>query len=228
MATTVSDGPATPPPARPNRLGVGASKAFAELPAMFRRSIFVGAMKIALPLAAVVVVGVLVAWPQIFRQEGFFRLGFSEAAVEQGAPTAVNVRFHGLDRHNRPYRVLADTATQDPADRSRTFLAKPSADVASGAGGWLIIGAKSGVYREDVRTLGLSGDITVFSDQGYEFHAITAAVDMAASTVSSDDKVWGQGPFGMLHANGLRVFDGGDRIRFTNGVRVTLWPRAKG
>jgi lipopolysaccharide export system protein LptC len=225
MATTVSDGPAKPPH-RPDLSS--ASKAFADLPDMFRRSAFVGAMKIALPLAAVTVVAVLVAWPQFFRPEGIFRLGFGENVVEPGAPTAVNVRFHGLDRHDRPYRVLADTATQDPADRSRTILAKPSADVALGNGGWLIVSANSGVFHDDARTLSLAGDIVVFSDQGYEFHGNAAAVDMAASTISSDDKVWGQGPFGQLHANGLRIMDGGERIRFIKGVRVTLWPRVRG
>ena len=54
----------------------------------------------------------------------------------------------------------------------------------------------------------------------------SAEIDFTAGTLSSDEKVWGQGPFGLLNANGLRVLDSGERIHFINGVRTTFYPQS--
>lgn len=189
-----------------------------------RRSRFVNLMKVALPVLALVLVIAVLAWPQLRRTTDEFRLSFSSVETDGGALTMAKARYHGVDEKGQPYVVTADSATQDLQDRSLITLEQLTADIITTKGEWFTLSSDTGVYREDVKQLHLSGNISIFTDMGYEFHGETADIDLGAGTVVSDDPVWGQGPFGLLQAHGLRAYDGGDRIRFINGVHTTLFP----
>lgn len=196
--------------------------------ARVRRSRFVGAMRIALPLLALVLIALLIAWPQVYRRSDGFRLAFSTIEVEDGALTMTKARYRGTDHKDQPFLVSADTATQDPNDPKRVTLDRIAADMTMRDGTWLALNANSGAYHQGEQTLTLQDDISVFTDRGYELHGISARVDLAAGTLASDDKVWGQGPFGLLRANGMRVDGNGNRVRFINGVQVTLFRNRQG
>ncbi|MEK9899787.1 MAG: LPS export ABC transporter periplasmic protein LptC, partial [Rhodospirillaceae bacterium] len=75
-------------------------------------------------------------------------------------------------------------------------------------------------------TLHLTGDVNLFHDQGYEFTTTAAQVDLVTSTASGDEPVDGQGPFGVLNAEGFRVFDSGDRVLFLGPARLTVFEGA--
>lgn len=196
--------------------------------ARVRRSRFVGAMRIALPLLALVLIALLIAWPQVYRRNDGFRLAFSTIEVEDGALTMTKARYRGTDHKDQPFLVSADTATQDPSDPKRITLDRISADMTMRDGTWLALNANAGDYHQGEQVLTLQGDISVFTDRGYELHGISARVDLAAGTLASDDKVWGQGPFGLLRSNGMRVDGNGNRVRFINGVQVTLFRNRQG
>lgn len=196
--------------------------------ARVRRSRFVGAMRIALPVLALVLIALLIAWPQVYRRSDGFRLAFSTIEVEDGALTMTKARYRGTDHKDQPFLVSADTATQDPNDSKRVTLDRIAADMTMRDGTWLALNASSGAYHQGEQVLTLQDDISVFTDRGYELHGISARVDLAAGTLASDDKVWGQGPFGLLRANGMRVDGNGNRVRFINGVQVTLFRNRQG
>ncbi len=193
-----------------------------------RRSRFVGAMRVALPLLALAVVVLVAIWPQFGRRQEGFRLLFSQLNVAQEALTMSNARYRGTDSRNQPFSITAETATQDPRNAKLIALDKLTADMTLEDGSWLSMSADSGLYEQDAQRLTLQGNVNIFSDRGYEFHALTAEIDLAAGSVASDERVWGQGPLGLLRANGLRVFDKGARIRFIEGVHTTLFPDAQG
>ncbi len=193
---------------------------------LLRRSRFVRFMKVALPLAAAAMVTMLIAWPQMRTQDPGFRLSYATVEVGKVEPSMATARFHGTDREKRPFRVTADTATQDPSERGRVLLDHLTADLSMNDGSWLSLSARSGVYHENQRQLSLSGDLSLFTERGYEFHGHSAEIDFNAGTLTSDEKVWGQGPFGLVDANGLRVLESGERIHFINGVRTTFYPRS--
>jgi len=189
-----------------------------------RRSRFVNLMKIALPIMALLLTVAVLAWPQLRRTSDEFRLSFSSLETDGGALTMAKARYHGVDAKGQPFVVTADSATQDLQDRSMITLDQLTADIITTKGEWFTLSSDTGIYREDVKQLYLSGNISIYTDMGYEFHGETAEVDLGAGTVVSDDMVWGQGPFGLLQAHGMRAYDGGDRIRFINGVHTTLFP----
>ena len=66
----------------------------------------------------------------------------------------------------------------------------------------------------------------MFHDQGYEFQTATARVDLENSTASGDEPIDGQGPFGILKAQGFRVLESGERIFFVGPATLTVFEGA--
>jgi len=186
---------------------------------------FVRFMKFVLPVGAMALVGLIAAWPQLMKRDTGFRLSYSSIGSQEMALVMNNPRFRGSDSSNQPYMVTADRAIQDPNDSKQVTLDKVAADITLNNGGWLSLTANTGVYNNNSRLLTLHGDINVFSDRGYEFHGITAEIDLATGVMASDDKVWGHASLGSIRANGMRVYDKGKAIVFINGVKTTLYPR---
>lgn len=185
---------------------------------------FVRIMKFALPLIAFALLAVMIAWPGIISQDESFTITFSSASRVDDDLRMVSPRFTGSDERGRPYFITADTAIQHVEDRNRVTLDRIQADMTLLNDAWVILTAPTGELRTDTKRLQLSGPIDLFSDRGYEFHAREALIDFTAGRIVSDEPVDGQGPFGLLAANAMEVTDGGERVMFSQGVRVTLMP----
>ncbi len=190
-----------------------------------RYSRFVGAMRLLLPLVALGLVAVVVAWPDLYDDKGF-RLTFSSLRTGGNELAMDNPRYVGRDKEGMPFEVTALSATQDKDDRTRVRLETIQADMALTDGTWISLTANHGVYRQGDEILELGGMVNLYSDRGYEFTALTASANLAAGTVVTTDPVRGQGPFGLLEANAMRVSEKGKRMLFYDGVKVTIFPGA--
>jgi lipopolysaccharide export system protein LptC len=199
-----------PPPRRPAPPRLAGLQAQAREGAAGRTvgySNFVGVMRYALPLGALFLLGLIVVWPLATgRQEGF-RISFSDAPDLDGALRMVNARYLGMDDRNQPYTVTAAEASQSEPNSPLVVLRDISADVFidDGAGQWVALTAREGLYERDKRFLDLAGDVSIFSDQGHEFHTERAHVDLGARTADGDAPVRGQGPLGLLQAGNFRL-----------------------
>ena len=193
-----------------------------------RRSRFVGLLKLVLPLIALCLVALVIAWPQIYSRYQGFGLSFADVQIDDNQLRMLNARYQGVDERNRPYVVTADSATQDPKDHKLVSLDKLNADMTLEDGGWVSLSAKSGIYHETRKFLHLTDDINVYTDRGYEFHGAVADVDFNAGTVQSDQPVQGHGPSGSINSNRMLISDKGNRLLFSNGVKVTLYPNGRG
>jgi len=190
--------------------------------ARVRKSRFVRLMRVMLPLLALILTSIVLVWPQLNKPEGF-RLSFSDVETSDDQLVMRNARFRGTDSENRPYLITADNAMQDLAHQDQVILDSLNADITLEDGTWLTLRADTGVYFQNERKLALHGNVSVYSDLGYEFHADEAEADLAMGTVESDSRVWGHGPMGRINANGLRVYERGAVVRFINGVKTTLY-----
>ncbi|MEQ8640794.1 MAG: LPS export ABC transporter periplasmic protein LptC [Alphaproteobacteria bacterium] len=196
-----------------------------------RRARFVSAysrwvtlLRIALPLAALGLLALIIAWPGIQPSVERFRVGATDAI---GAlfeePRMANARYLGRDAKRRPFVVTAASAVQQPeTSETLVMLERPAADITLEDGAWLAILADSGVYRENTEQLDLAGNVTLFHDQGYEMKTEAARIDLAAGTASGDAPVVAHGPAGVLHAQGFRMDDFGGGIHFTGAATLTL------
>ncbi|MBT3627940.1 MAG: LPS export ABC transporter periplasmic protein LptC, partial [Rhodospirillaceae bacterium] len=105
-----------------------------------------------------------------------------------------------------------------------------SADVFidDGSGQWFALTAREGLYERDARFLDLAGDVSIFSDQGHEFHTERAHVDLGARTAEGDAPVQGQSPLGLLEAGNFHVDDDKEIMLFGGGVKMTIFPGGRG
>jgi len=223
-STTSGDMPGTPESPR-TRLGAIVPRAIANATAKRGRRRFVRFMKFVLPMLAVALVAVIAAWPQWMRRDKGFQLTFSNVAVDDMALVMNNPRYRGMDGKGQPYVVTGERATQNPDNTKLVTIDKVAADITLEGGAWYSLSAQTGYYDGDARLMQLHGDINVYSDRGYEFHAVSAEIDLNTSVLSSDEKVWGQTSLGTIRANGMRVYDKGRTIVFINGVKTRLNPR---
>lgn len=195
----------------------------------FGRSRIVSTMKYLLPVIAFALLVLVAVWPRLSPDEDRFRIDLEAVGPAGGAkPQVLNPRLQGIDSAARPFQVTADFGARgDAADGSEIYdLTNPKADIVLADGSWVALTANDGRFEAETNTLHLAGDVNLFHDQGYEFRTTAAQVDLVTSTASGDAPVSGQGPFGILDAEGFRVFDSGDRVLFLGPARLTVFEGA--
>lgn len=193
-----------------------------------QRSRFVGLMRYALPLVAVALVALVVAWPRPGGPVDGFRLTFASVDTSTPEPAMLNARYVGTDRKDRPFVITADRARQAGGDPDVIVLETPQADFSLANGTWIALSADEGVYYRAREMLRLDGGIDLFSDTGFAFSAESAEVDLAGSVVVSERPVRGQGPLGTLDAGNFRALVDERRFFFAGGVKLVILPGAPG
>jgi lipopolysaccharide export system protein LptC len=207
---------------RLGRVGTAAGDAPAEH--ALWRSRRVAYLKLMLPAIALLIVTLILAWPQIVRDDNRVRFGGGRISAEEAETLRmVNARYVGVDDQQRPYVVTSVLATRDSAHAPSTDLKTPKADMTTASGAWVAVTAETGVYHNDAKLLDLAGDVSVFHDGGTEFHTATARVDLSAGSAAGDDPVDGQGPTGTVTSDGFRLYDRGARIVFTGKAHMLLF-----
>jgi lipopolysaccharide export system protein LptC len=186
-------------------------------------------MRIVLPLVAVAIVIMVIAWPQLTEKPKKFSLSVSSVtATESDTQQIINARFTGTDSNNRPYSITADTASQVKGAPDMIELAFPKADMTLKSGPWIALSAETGTLNRKLQVLSLRGGVNVFHDRGYELRTSAADVFLKQGTASGDKPVSGQGPIGDVHGAGFQILDSGKRVLFTGKSRLVLYRNPKG
>lgn len=189
---------------------------------------FVRIAKVALPALALVLVALVVIWPQI-RQS--FEDGFSLEFAQIGeglVPTQrlVNARFQGVDSSDQPFSVTADLAEETAPGSGVVRLDNPKADIAFKDGTWAMVSALRGLYDQAAAVLTLEGGVDLFQDTGYELHTPSAIIDVKAGTAHGTQPVNGQGPLGTMEAEGFKIDRQAQTVELTGKARVVIRPGA--
>ena len=188
---------------------------------LMRRRVALTAVKWLLPLGALLLLGSVALWPELNRIVGSSRLAMRKlAAVEVGTGRMVAPRYRGVDVHGRPYTVTADSAQQ--AGPERVNLVAPKGDVVLQNGTWLMLQGREGVYMQHIGQLDLSGDVTMYRQDGTVMTSDTADVDLKQDSASSNDRTHAEGPFGTLDAQGFTLVDKGAVIQFQGPAHLLL------
>jgi len=205
--------------------GAGAGQAMARRPTSYSR--FVITMKVALPIVALALVGLLFLWPQVKVSNIRLSVGLASfKAANPESPSMVNARFVGSDSRDQAFSITADLAKNILLGKSKVELEMPKADLAMQDGSWLAMTAKTGLYDQKGKSLALDGAVNLFHDSGYEFNTETALVDLEGGVAAGDKPVQGQGPFGRLTAEGFRIENMGKTMLFTGKAKLTIYPTA--
>jgi lipopolysaccharide export system protein LptC len=182
--------------------------------------------RIALPLIALALAGLIFAWSRINPIIERIHISDTEQAPEEiDSVTMENARFAGIDAQNRSFNVTAVRAVQSADDSNHIDLQQPKADIVLASGAKVAVESDAGGLQRDTQILDLIGKVTVTQDQGYEFHTSKARVDLNERTAGGDAPVEGRGPQGEIHAEGFDILDGGMRVIFRGRSRALLQPQ---
>lgn len=184
---------------------------------------FVNIMKFVLPSLAAILLALLVIWPKLAADNEGFLLGFAELSADSvDSLTMVNARYFGVDQQNRPFKVTADTATEEGVKDGIVVLAEPKADFTTRSGANVYVEAREGFYHQTSQLLELVGEVSLFHADGYELHTEEAEIDLGNSSAQGNKPVDGHGPQGALNGQGFVITDGGEHVVVTgqSGLRM--------
>lgn len=185
-------------------------------------------LRYALPAMAVLMIGLVVAWPQLIG--GGAGLIAPMLAPDQINGTDVmrmnNPRYVGRTSAAEPFEVSAASAYLDPGQPDRIHLEQVAADIATAGKRDIHLLAGSGVYDRKAEDVDLSGGIELTTSDGYRFETPSALLELERGRVLGREPIAGAGPSGTIAADRFEFREGGDHLRFMGRVRVTLHPRS--
>lgn len=208
------------PPAR------GGGRVQAALRGYSRR---VRLMKIAMPLAAVAVVGAIFVAGRD-RADVSALLSAEEIARLSAGLKLESPRFSGRTEAGEPFVIRADWAEPDGAMPDEIAMAEPRGEIALSDGRVLEGRAARGVLDRGSDRLRLTGSVVIETSDGYRVETETLEIDTAESAAESPVRVTGTGPAGRIEAGAMRLLrpegrDGAAQIWFEKRVRVVFSPR---
>lgn len=181
---------------------------------------FVSVMKIALPVAAGVLLLVVFGLPLFREQEERIRVAPAKDANGR-ALSMTNARYFGTDDKGRPYEVTAESVRQGTAGDKTVQLNQPKADIQSTNGAVISASAGAGVYDHDKQEIDLSGEVILDQAQG-KLRTSQAHIALKDGSARGNAKVTGEGNFGTLEASGFSYNKDDKVIRFTGPSRLIL------
>ena len=189
-----------------------------------RHSRLVRALRVAVPtavgLAMALVIGISLFNP--FHMEIKTDNLSGNLVVSGSKITMETPHLTGFTPDQRPYDLVAKTATQDLTDPDHVELNTVRAKVLMQDGSTTTLDALTGLFDTKQQQIDLYKDILLTTSTGYQARLNSAHADMAKGTVSSDEHVDVKLTNGTLTADRLRITDNGDVIRFEGNVVMNL------
>jgi len=195
-----------------------------RLSALGRRYyVFVRVMKFALPLAALVIIGALIARISGDPQQQKISLLPDEEKTTPGQIEVVRAKYEGRDDQGRPYTVTADKASRAMNAPDRVTFENPVADITLQDKTWVAVKAKTGDFDRTKESLRLKDDVHIFHDSGYEILLQDIEIDLKQKTAFTALPVRAQGPMGTIAAQNMAVKDQGELIVFGGPATLTVF-----
>jgi lipopolysaccharide export system protein LptC len=193
-----------------------------SLSAIARRSYTVLVAKKLLPAAGILLLVALVAIPSLHAGMNRDRVTYHISSATTAAPSRMSgAQYHGTDQQGQPFTVTATTADQQ--DEDHIALASPEGDITMKSGAWMMLRSDTGMYHQKSQLLHLSGNVTLYRNDGTILTVPVAAIDLHEGSANSSAPVQVQGPFGTLNAqNGFSLTNRGTDIMFNGPATLVL------
>jgi lipopolysaccharide export system protein LptC len=198
----------------------------ARFRAAARHSRLVHILRVAVPAAVVLAMsGVLaVSIFNPFRMLSAIKLPvqIDNLVVSGTKITMENPHLAGFSADKRPYELRAKAAIQDLTDPDHVELRTLRAKVMMEDRSNVTLDARTGFFDSKQQLLDLQKDIFLQSSTGYEAKLSRAFVDMNKGTVTSEERVDVKLLNGTLVADGLKIINSGEIVRFEGNVVMNL------
>jgi lipopolysaccharide export system protein LptC len=187
-----------------------------------RYSIFVKFMKGALPLAALALGGVVLAYALQPRDAGRMALTFERLGRVEGDLAMIKPRLSGIDNDGLPFVVTAARAIQEARGSDRVRLEEVTAEISLKDGTSLHVTAAKGVVDTKTHVLQVSGGMHLMSKTGYDARTLSAVADLRAGTVHGENGIEAEGSFGRITAQRFALDRETRQLRFWGDVHMVL------
>jgi lipopolysaccharide export system protein LptC len=189
-----------------------------------RHSRHVRIMRIAIPLAVVLILGgfSLATYLNPLRALAKLPININDLVVSGTKITMEKPRMSGFTKDARAYEFNADAAAQDLTKPDIVELQNIRAKMQMQDQSMIDMSADTGVYDTKHETLRLDSNIVLTSSNGNKGRLSQAMIDVKKGNVVSDQPVELEFLQGVLNAKKLEIVDSGDLIRFHGGVDMVL------
>ncbi len=186
---------------------------------------FVRIMRLALPLAAMIIVAIL-----------FLRTGIDDNLVVTTQNTdnkdikeqqivqneLLNPKFESMDKKNQPYEIIAKRAVQGEKNKDLIMLEQPIGTMIMKDGLKVIMKANTGAYRQDTERFFLQGSVFMEHEGGYTLRSEEAHIDLKQNFAWSEKHVQGSGHEISIDATGVKANGATGEIIFTGPAKLIL------
>lgn len=166
---------------------------------------FVKCLRFGLPLAALGLIFIIIAWPKM--EEDLVILPkediIQEPDNEIGENELLNPQFETVDSNNQPVNVTANRAIYSREYPDLVTLEQPNANIQTNKGEQVLIDASKGTYDQKSKKLFLENAVNVKHESGYVLNAEELRIDMNKKEAFSDKAVEIDGPNAKVKAIGL-------------------------
>jgi lipopolysaccharide export system protein LptC len=182
-------------------------------------------LRVAVPLAMVLVVGGLTLWTWLNPMRLLLKVPDigGDLVVSGTKITMQQPKVTGFTRDLRPYEFTAKAAAQDLTRPDVVELHDLHGKLQMQDSTTTEVSAQSGVYNSKMETLKLGEHTVVTSTSGYKVLLDNATIDIRSTRLVTEDPVQVEMRQGRLDARRMEVLDSGNVLRF-DGVRMTLKP----
>jgi lipopolysaccharide export system protein LptC len=183
-------------------------------------------LRYALPACAALMIGLVIAWPQLIGGGLMAPMGAPDQLDGAHVTRMNNPRYVGRTSDAKPIGVSAASAYFDPAQPNRIHLERVAAEIAREGERDLQLLAGTGIYDRAAEDVDLSGGVELTTSDGYRFETPSVFLNLQRGQGIGNEAIAGAGPSGTIAAERFEFEDGGERLRFMGRVRVTLHPGA--
>ena len=178
-------------------------------------------------LLALLLTILLISLPLLQSSHENFKISFQhlEKTTASNQPKMINPTLQGVDKNNQPYTIKAKEAIQQ---NLHTYILNTiTARISLNDQKWISAQADSAFLNHKEEHLHLQGNIHLMTDEGYELRTASLDIDLKSQHMTGTQTVVGEGPAGLLTAEGMEVKNRGETITFTPNVYLKLYPKAQ-
>lgn len=178
-------------------------------------------LKIALPVAALVLVGAFIATSYV-RTLVPDEFSVAGAAIEGGSivMNAPVIAGQGVD--NTLYRIKAQRAVQEIGDTSRILFEVMAAELPLSSGGMAYISAEEGLFDQSKNIVTFTKPFDVDLLNGLKAKFKNGVFDMQTSNFQTDNGVNIEFEGGALSAQSIQLSNGGEHVLFNGDVKMRI------
>lgn len=180
--------------------------------------------KVALPVFAAALLGLIVAWPFLSSRESSVTLSYRELEKSGDEIRMVEPHYLGTDDRNRRFEIAADLAVQQGINANEVNLDGVRARLKLESGDDVTAAAARGVYRPDDERLTLDQGIRLQAGGGYSFEGDHLTLDLNEGVMNGGGGIAGAAPFGSFAAEDFSADVSGRSVALEGKVKVRLDP----